>query len=209
MPTYEFGTRQEMAPLLPRQADKALDIGCGQGGFGDTLRGHYPAAWLVGVEPEPSQAASAREHFDEVHEGFFPEALPLGAGPFDVISLNDVVEHLADPWELLEQVKEYLAPRGCVVAAIPNVRHLPVSANLLFKGRWEYVGEGVLDRTHLRFFTRQTIELMFAAAGYRIDRLDRLNPPWVDKPHYRVLKAVPKQFGDLLHQHYGVVARPI
>jgi len=122
--------------------------------------------------------------------------------------LTDVIEHVVDPWSLLGTIAQHLAPGGCVVAAIPNVRHLPVSAGLLFRGRWTYTGVGILDRTHVRFFTRETVVALFGEAGYEIDRIDRLNPPWTDLPKYRPLKLLPARFGDLIHQHYGVLAHP-
>jgi len=79
LPTYLLNPRAEVRGLLPARAETVLDIGCGPGGFGITLRAQYPLARLVGVEPEPSQARSARQHFDVVHEGFFPRRCPRAA----------------------------------------------------------------------------------------------------------------------------------
>src|SRR5664280_2723463 len=90
---YQLLTRPEVAPLLPSAASHVLDIGCGPGGFGITLRQRYPEAHLVGVEPEPRQAAQAKEYFDDIYEGFFPDALPVERQRFDVIVMNDVIEH--------------------------------------------------------------------------------------------------------------------
>jgi SAM-dependent methyltransferase len=205
---YPLYPRPELEPLLPPRVDRALDIGCGPGGFGTTLRRHYPAAKLVAVEPEPAQAAQARTRFDEVFEGFFPEALPPGVGSFDLISMNDVIEHMVDPWTTVRQVADYLTPGGQLLAAIPNVRFVTVSANLLFKGEWQYVDEGLLDRTHLRFFTRQTVEQLFDAAGFEIVRMDLVGPMWARGRRYRPLRLVSGRHADLLHSHFAVLARP-
>jgi trans-aconitate methyltransferase len=209
---YCSNSRDEMRPFLPERVGRALDIGCGPGGFGATLRDTYPGAWLAAVEPEPTQAAGARTQFDEVFDGFFPEALPPSVEPFDLVTMLDVIEHVVDPWTMLADVRRHLAPRGAVVAAIPNIQYLPTSANLLLRGRWTYTDEGLLDRTHLRFFTRETVSELFSSAGYRIEQVGRVNPPWdrkeASKAIYRPLRRLRGTFSDSLYMHFAVVARP-
>lgn len=206
---YALDQRPELLPLLAQAgpAMRVLDIGCGPGGFGISLRGRYPDAHLSAVEPEASSAAVARQHFDVVHEGFFPHALPESSERFDLIVMNDVIEHVADPWSIMEQVRGHLTETGMVLAAIPNVGHLPTSANLLFRGRWEYVESGTLDRTHLRFFTRSTVEQLFQSSGFELIQLNPLNPPWLRNDKYRPLKLIPARFADPLFRHFGVLAR--
>ncbi len=79
----------------------------------------------------------------------------------------DILEHLRDPWRLLASQRELLAPGGHVVVSLPNVRHYPVVLGLL-RGRWRYQDEGVLDRSHLRFFTRDSARELVSGAGYRM-----------------------------------------
>lgn len=81
--------------------------------------------------------------------------------------LADVLEHLADPWETLRQVRRVLAPGGTVVASIPNVRHWQVVRDLL-EGRWEYAEAGILDRTHRWFFTRRSLARLFEETGFTV-----------------------------------------
>lgn len=93
--------------------------------------------------------------------------LPYGRGYFDCIILADVLEHLEDPLSTLRRLRGYLSPKGIVVASIPNVRYYGV-INMLVEGRWKYEDSGILDRTHLRFFTRKEMESLFRDAGFEI-----------------------------------------
>ncbi len=206
--TYPLFRRDDIRPILPTSARRVLDVGCGPGGLGLVLRDLYPTAYLVGVEPEPTHAVQARDIFDEVHEGYFPDDLPAGLTPFDLVTLSDVVEHVSDPWAMLRAVVPLLAPGGVVAAAIPNVRHFSISLPLVLRGRWTYTYEGITARTHLRFFARETVEELFASTGYAVERIEMLNGPWDGNPRWRRWKRPTRPAHDLLCQHYGVVSRP-
>jgi len=206
--TYAVSRRDDVRPILPTSARRVLDVGCGPGGLGLVLRDLYPTAHLAGVEPEPTHAALARDIFDEVHEGYFPDDLPAGLTPFDLVTLSDVVEHVSDPWAMLRAVGPLLAPGGVVAAAIPNVRHFTVSLPLVLRGRWTYTDEGITARTHLRFFTRETVKELFTSTGYVVERVEMLNGPWDGNPRWRRWKRPTRPAHDLLCQHYGVVTRP-
>jgi hypothetical protein len=88
------------------------------------------------------------------------------------VIFNDVLEHLVDPWEALESTRDLLDRDGCVVASIPNVRHVAVIQPLVLRGTWNYTDSGILDRNHLRFFTRSTIVELFVTTGFVVNRLD-------------------------------------
>lgn len=94
---------------------------------------------------------------------------------FDCVVFNDVLEHLVDPWEALGASINLLSPSGCIVSSIPNVRYYKVLKQLLFKKDWRYVEAGILDRTHLRFFTEKSILRLFHTCGYRVDVIKGIN----------------------------------
>ena len=132
--------------------------------------------------------------------GFFPDDLPAG-GTYDCIVFNDVLEHVVDPWSMLDRAKERLAPGGRIVASIPNVRHYIVVRNLALRGRWDYADWGVLDRTHLRFFTRASIEELFESADMAIETLAPINPITVRRAAFLV-----GPFRDMRYTQFAVVA---
>lgn len=175
---YDF-SRQEIVPFIPATARRLLDVGCGSGAFGKTVRQEHPGMReMWAIEPDPAAAAAAQANFDHVAVGFFPEALfGLELGKFDCIVFNDVLEHLVDPVQALRSAVELLAAGGSVVASIPNVRHISVLSEIMVRGQFRYTERGILDRTHLRFFTRRTMLQLFADAGLRPLRAEGINLP--------------------------------
>ena len=175
---YDYNERPEVEPYIPRTANAALDVGCGRGGFGSTLRSALgPDARIVGVEPVAKQADLARSRgFDEVVCDYFPPR-STDLGRFDLVCFNDVLEHLVDPWRVLEETRDWLTPGGRVLAAIPNIQYWPAVIDL-FNGRWEYTESGLMDRTHLRFFTRKSVLTMFERSGYDVISCEGANSVW-------------------------------
>lgn len=155
---YFSHARQEIAPLLPPQCGRVLEIGCGSGATLGWLRRRKGATHTVGVEIFEAAAESARRHTDEVHcLDYERVCLPVGSGEFDLILCLDVLEHMVDPWRVIDRlVSQHLVPGGTLIVSLPNVRHYSVVLPLLLQGRWDYQDAGLLDRTHLRFFTRGT-----------------------------------------------------
>jgi 2-polyprenyl-3-methyl-5-hydroxy-6-metoxy-1,4-benzoquinol methylase len=128
---------------------------------------------VAGIELHPDAAAQARERLDVlVHGSVLDAPRPFAGGEFDLMIFADVLEHLPDPDAALARCLPYLAPGGTVVVSVPNIRFYLVLARLL-ADRWEYADHGVRDRTHLRIFSRRTLERMLAAHGLRIERLER------------------------------------
>lgn len=174
MPGYFDNLRDEIEPLLPASPSLVLDVGCGAGVTSRWLKQIRPGATTVGVEIDVAAAAVAATSLDTVlvtdlDRGL--EALADYAGRVDLLLLLDVLEHLRDPWERLAQFRSLLTPRGVVIASIPNVRNLKVLGPLVMRGRFEYQSSGILDRTHVRFFTRSTILDLFSGAGYEVERM--------------------------------------
>ncbi len=165
-----------MVPFVPPGSRRILEVGCGQGVFGARLRAEL-GAQVWGIELDPLAAAMAAERLDRVLVGdacALSDTLPDAF--FDCVVLNDLLEHLVQPESLLARLRPKLAPAGCVVASLPNVRHFANLWNLVVKGEWRYADEGILDRTHLRFYTRRSLPVLFAAAGYSLERVQGITP---------------------------------
>jgi SAM-dependent methyltransferase len=163
---YFSNVRSDLLPLVPVGARTILEAGCGSGAFGAALK-QRSRAYVVGVELSAEHAERARSALDEVIVGDIEKLMPgLDDRRFDLIVFNDVLEHLLDPWATLATAKTKLAERGAVFAAIPNVRHWSVVRALLFSGEWKYADWGILDRSHLRFFTGVSAARMFRQSGY-------------------------------------------
>lgn len=168
--------RRDVVELVPEWCKRVLDVGCAAGVVGATLKRRQQCA-VVGIERYPTAAQAARAVLDEVLEVDLESSgidwcTQLGRQRFDCLIYADVLEHLREPRELLAAQRELLAPGGVAIVSVPNVRHYPVVLGLL-GGEWRYQDEGVLDRTHLRFFTRRSLLEMLASAGYRVDELRR------------------------------------
>jgi SAM-dependent methyltransferase len=114
----------------------------------------------------------ARSRVDQVFVGNIEElTLPLEPASMSAILCLDVLEHMVDPWSAMTKLAALLAPGGVLVASIPNVQNYRVILPLL-QGRWDYASEGLLDRTHLRFFTRASAIELMECSGLVVDRVD-------------------------------------
>jgi O-antigen biosynthesis protein len=182
-PFYFGHARPEVLELVPITARRVLDIGCGAGRLGEAIKARQNAE-VVGIERDEAAAAVARMRLDEVIVGDVEQlALDFPPGSFDAIVCADILEHLREPERLLQQARSWLAPGGRLVASIPNIRHNSVVRSLL-EGNWTYEPAGLLDRTHLRFFTRREVEKLFHRAGFAIDVLRWVGSP-IDDPRER------------------------
>lgn len=172
---YHDNAREDILSMLNRVPQKILELGCGTGATGGTLKERYNNAWVIGIEPNEAAAALARTKIDQVIVGKFPEVdmQKNGISPhsIDTVILADVLEHIYDPWHTLLQLKTYLTSEAEIIASIPNARNL-VLMQALAHGYWSYQEQGLLDITHIRFFTRLEIIKMFHETGYRIVKMD-------------------------------------
>jgi len=160
--------RTEMLPFVPFSAKRILEIGCAKGGFSMLLKERQEAeVWGIELNPEAASVAAAR--LDKVISGDILQVLhELPEYYFDCVICNDILEHLPAPERILEKLEKHILPGGVIVASIPNMRYLPVLYELLVRKDWRYRDSGVLDRTHLRFFTRKSISRLFETSGYRV-----------------------------------------
>jgi 2-polyprenyl-3-methyl-5-hydroxy-6-metoxy-1,4-benzoquinol methylase len=195
---------------------RALDVGAADG----LLSRHLTTrGWRVtALEADAGAAARGAAHCERMVVADLDRALPPLDGPFDAIVCGDVLEHLVEPRRVLGQLARLLAPRGRLVLSIPNVAHLWIRLSLLC-GKFEYTERGILDRTHLRFFTARTVGELLATAELSVVRRTvtpvplpqvipaRWHGAWLDRVHGAsalAARALPR----LLGYQFVVLAAP-
>ncbi len=180
--------RRDVEAVIPGDVMKILDVGCGEGLLGKRLL-EKGAGEVVGIEIAPEICGIARGNLTNVICGNIEDmALPFEEGYFDCIIFADVLEHMKEPLSLLKRLRKNLSDSGVVVASIPNVGYYGI-LHMLSQGHWTYQDSGILDKTHLRFFTRKEIGTLFADAGLEITGMtanidplyDRLSDPYSDE----------------------------
>jgi len=148
--------------------------------MGEAFKARSPLAQYFGIELVDAVAEQARAVLDGVLCANIEDdlTLPMRLAPsFDALVFGDVLEHLRDPWQVLSQLRQYIEPGGSCIACIPNVAHWSLISGLL-GGKWDYADAGLLDRTHLRFFTLASAVAMFQKAGWTvIDATPRIFAP--------------------------------
>lgn len=190
-PKFKYGGALSIATLDPTDShgimftmtpsgSRVLETGCANGRFTRVLVEH--GCTVVGVELDPVAAVQAASYCEQVITGNLEdsglrEQIPYG---FDVILFGDVLEHLVRPWEVLTSLRSRLNPSGFVVVSIPNIAHWDTRIGLL-RGNFDYQDTGLLDSTHLRFFTQRMLWEMMEQTGYRIVEVQRSIrlPTWV------------------------------
>ena len=170
-PTYYDNLNEGLLDSIPPGAGLVLEAGCGAGRLGMEYKARNPGSLYYGVEILAPAAAMAATRLDMALCGSI-DAVDLSflAGKVDCIVYGDVLEHLVDPWAVLKTHATLLSPAGKIVACIPNGQHWTILAGLM-AGQWTYQDNGLMDRTHLRFFTLQSIVEMFEGAGLAIEKV--------------------------------------
>lgn len=186
---YFTHARREILPLLPRHAPRALEVGCGAGHTLSLLKTQGICDWASGIEISPAAAEMAAQRLDQVVQGNVEAMeLPVEPGSIDLLLCLDVLEHLVDPWETLRRLTTLLSPNGVLVASIPNVRYYKVLLALMLQGRWDYQDSGIMDRTHLRFFTKATAIELLESSGLSVEQVSATNLH-ANNWKYRLLEA--------------------
>ncbi len=172
-PAYYQQQRSDMRGYLPENPRRVLEIGCGEGAFSAGIAG---AVEKWGIEPNADAAQVAAGRLDHVLTGRFDAVVDqLPKQYFDLVVCNDVIEHMEDHDRFLREIRQYIAEGGMLVGSVPNMRNYKVLFDLLFLGDWRYQDSGIMDRTHLRFFTHASLRRSLNEAGYRIDVLRGMN----------------------------------
>lgn len=203
---YYAVERAEMLAFLPERYASVLDVGCGDGNLGALLKQRMPCqVWGVDIDEQAVDIAKSR--LDDARCASITDCLKdLPDDHFDLVFFNDVLEHLVDPYDLLERIQDKLRVDGRVVASIPNVRYYKVLLGLLVDRDWRYEAHGVMDRTHLRFFTRKSMVRMFEEAGLRIEQVAPINKADSRKPLLMRLLSLGLLGSDIDYLQFVVVA---
>lgn len=173
--SYYSHTRQELLKYIPDTIKVVLDVGCGGGNFGSMLKEIYQCE-VWGIEPDVKAATIAKEKLDIVINSNFDENIAFkDHQKFDCIFFNDVLEHLAQPEEALDLAKKLLKIDGCIIASIPNIRFYPSILSLIRYKDFKYLDAGVMDRTHLRFFTKKSMIRLFEDNKLEIKIIEGIN----------------------------------
>lgn len=167
-PVGYFGhARQELVSLVDVEAKQILELGCGYGATGRAIKLRQDAN-VIGLELDPEAAAIAETCIDQVVVADLDSyRFEWEAGSFDTIIAGDVIEHLKDPWRVLSEIRRLLKPNGQVVVSIPNIANHDIIQQLA-NGVFNYTDAGLLDRTHLHFFTRKTFLATLMDAGLEV-----------------------------------------
>jgi 2-polyprenyl-3-methyl-5-hydroxy-6-metoxy-1,4-benzoquinol methylase len=160
----------DLLKLIPPQSQKIIEIGCSSGALAREFKKINPGCHYVGVEIDARYAELAKRHCDEtavVNLNTADTSFYERHADKDCWIFGDVLEHLENPWNVLAQIRSNIPNNGSIVACIPNAQHWSLIARLSI-GDFRYEDSGLLDRTHLRFFTRQTIIDLFSGARFHI-----------------------------------------
>jgi ubiquinone/menaquinone biosynthesis C-methylase UbiE len=208
VPLYYESPRNDVMPFVPEGVKSVLDIGCGSGGFGENVK-LARGAEVWGIEQVAHVAEFARTRLDKVLVGDAIEMMKtIPENTFDLMTANDVLEHLAWPGLALQEAKRILKPGGRVQASLPNIRFWDAFRELAFRADFPQLDQGIYDRTHLRFFTEKSMKRFFAENGYEIERMQGVNAT-----PSRVLRLINLftggKYKDCQYLQFVIVARPL
>lgn len=165
------GPRPDILALLPDAPKRVLDVGCGAGVLGLSIKEKWNDVRVVGLDNDSVLLSKAKKCVDQVYLVNLNDDDPLeilnSNEKFDVIIFADILEHLIEPKQLLESSKRFLSEGGCIITSLPNVRHYSTIFSLCFLGVWPQRDRGIHDRTHLCFFTQKNMIELFEDCGLR------------------------------------------
>lgn len=163
--TYYEHPRVDFLTWVSPRGTRALDLGCGAGAFGRTLR-DQGFSYLAGIEMVPEAAARARDTYDLILEMPIADALTQISGTFDLIICADILEHLTDPWAVAADLRRLAHPSTVLAVSVPNIRYWRALVRLAVGKGFAYELSGIFDSTHVRFFTPANALRMLRDAGW-------------------------------------------
>jgi len=168
---YHGHARHEVLQYLPEQFAKVVDVGGSAGGTLSAIRQMAPLARTVCLDADERSVSIALAQGHEAIRCNLDQEIPNVFADADVVLLLDILEHLVDPWSVISTIVAKLRSGTCVIVSLPNVRYWNVSLNLVLRGQWTLQDAGVLDRTHLRFFTRSTGASLVQGGGLALEKI--------------------------------------
>lgn len=204
---YYESNREDMLKYIPQGIKTSLEFGCGFGGFSALLKEKFGTeSWAV--EIERGAAEQAEKKLDRVINADAQKSLDkIPENYFDCIIFFDILEHLVDPYSLLCAVKTKLTNTGVIITSIPNIRYYRALVGLVIHGSWDYKDHGVLDKTHLRFFTYKSIVKMFNQLDFEILELKGIHP--TSSRTFKLLNMILlNSLSDVKYKHFVAVVRP-
>lgn len=172
---YYSSSREEMKQFLPSSIRRSIEFGCGFGNFSVFIREKFKSE-VWGVDLSPDAVEKAGNFLDKVIESEAISAVDfLPDRYFDCVVCNDLLEHLTDPDIFIAKLKQKVTPDAVLVASVPNVRHFKTIKNLLLHKDWKYTDKGVLDKTHLRFFTEKSLKRFLQDNNMSIEFFEGIN----------------------------------
>jgi 2-polyprenyl-3-methyl-5-hydroxy-6-metoxy-1,4-benzoquinol methylase len=171
---YHDHVRADVIPHVPKHGGTLLDLGGGIGATAARLKalGHADRVGVVDLVDPPADALDRDfSYAGNLEDPALLDRIIAEQGPFSTILCLDILEHLVDPWRVVARLHAGLAPGGVIVASIPNVRHYTALAPLLFRNRWALSDAGILDRTHLRFFVRDSAIELMTSSGLKLEEI--------------------------------------
>ena len=199
---YYSQVRGEMLDCIDKKrldSFKVLDVGAGEGGFIQTLKANLNLSSVWAIEPSLSAKKIDADTVLELNVEGSLDQLPNQY--FDLVIFNDVLEHLEDPWNVLKRIKSCLAENGEIIISVPNFLFIHTFKRVLL-GDFRYEDFGVMDKTHLRFYTKKSLIRMLNECGYRVEYIEGINGFYTWK--YKVLSVC--TFGlikNWLHQQWA------
>lgn len=205
---YYTQSRRDVIDFLPRNIENLLDVGCSNGDFGYEIK-RLRNIEVFGVEPNFNSAQIANKKLDKVYNGLFNDKIMFDSVKFHCITFNDVLEHMEDPWEALKLAKNILLEDGVIAASIPNIQCYSVLKEIVLEQDFEYKKSGILDKTHLRFFTKKSIIRMFELSGFDVLKIEGIGSVENSSRLFKILSFLPKKyFANFLYSGFLILAEP-
>lgn len=205
--SYYQSAREDMLKFIPTGVKKTLEFGCGEGEFSSLLKNRLNAeTWAVEINEKCARRAAKQLH-KVINCDASESAGELPDNYFDCIICFDFLEHLVDPYSLLSLLKSKLANGGVIISSIPNIRYYTVFKDFVLHGNWDYKDQGIMDRTHLRFFTRKSIIKTFEQLDFEILTMKGIHP--TSSSTCKLLQLFTFGFfSDIKYKHFVSIVSP-